>query len=233
MRDFSSLPCLCRLFRGIPAADIQSILEHAGARVTAVKDGGSLFVAGDRADRFGVVLSGSLCVVSYKADGRKTIIKRVGPMEVVAAAQAVARARFTVTVEAETQSEVLVLKSAPVVSPPGSGGASHIRLMRNLLEILAEKTLALNGKIGILSHRATAERLMDYLEEMAEKAGSREFDIPFDRQGLADFLCVERSALSSEIGRLVREGVIKSCKNHFEFPADARRPAGAQDAGMV
>jgi len=73
----------------------------------------------------------------------------------------------------------------------------------------------LNRKIDILSRRATSDRLMAYLYSFSKQNGSREFDIPFDRQGLADYLCVERSALCDEISRLCRAGVISSRKSHF------------------
>jgi CRP-like cAMP-binding protein len=83
------------------------------------------------------------------------------------------------------------------------------------MRTLAVKTLELNRKIEILSHRSTQDRLMSYLRAVAQQKGTAEFDIPFDRQQLADYLCVERSALSAEIGRLSRLGLITSRKNHF------------------
>ena len=83
------------------------------------------------------------------------------------------------------------------------------------MRTLAVKTLELNRKIEILSHRSTQDRLMSYLRAVAQQKGTAEFDVPFDRQQLADYLCVERSALSAEIGRLSRLGLITSRKNHF------------------
>ena len=83
------------------------------------------------------------------------------------------------------------------------------------MRTLAVKTLELNLKIDVLSRRATADRLMAYLRAVSKQNGSREFDIPLDRQGLADYLCVERSALSDEISRLCKAGVISSRKSHF------------------
>jgi CRP-like cAMP-binding protein len=83
------------------------------------------------------------------------------------------------------------------------------------MRTLAVKTLELNRKIDVLSRRATADRLMAYLRAVSKENGSREFDIPLDRQGLADYLCVERSALSDEISRLCKAGVISSRKSHF------------------
>ena len=83
------------------------------------------------------------------------------------------------------------------------------------MRTLAVKTLELNRKIEILSHRSTQDRLMAYLRSVAQQKESVEFDIPFDRQQLADYLCVERSALSAEISRLSKLGLITSRKNRF------------------
>ena len=96
----------------------------------------------------------------------------------------------------------------------------HLRFLRNLTVNLAEKTVMLGRKITILSHRTTAKRLMTYLHGQSIRNNSLSFDIPFDRQALADFLCVERSALSAEIGKLCDEGVIAVRKNHFEILKD-------------
>jgi CRP-like cAMP-binding protein len=88
-------------------------------------------------------------------------------------------------------------------------------LIRNITKELARKTVLLGRKMRIISSRTTAERVMKYLIEESVRRGTREFDIPFDRQALADYLCVERSALSADISKLVKKGVIESRKNHF------------------
>ena len=98
-----------------------------------------------------------------------------------------------------------------------SACAFHSRLVRNIMRTLAVKTLELNRKIEILSHRSTQDRLMSYLRAVAKQKGTAEFDVPFDRQQLADYLCVERSALSAEISRLARAGAFACHKNHFKL----------------
>ncbi|MBR0505161.1 MAG: Crp/Fnr family transcriptional regulator, partial [Kiritimatiellae bacterium] len=150
------------------------------------------------------------------ANGKRTLIKLIRAPESVAAAQALSGAHvMSVDVEANEDSEVLMLKADRIVTPCENACAFHTRLVRNIMRALAIKTLELNRKIDILSRRATADRLMAYLYAVAKEIGSREFDIPLDRQGLADYLCVERSALSDEISRLCRAGVISSRKSHF------------------
>ena len=85
----------------------------------------------------------------------------------------------------------------------------------NLIRIVAEKNLLFHRKIDITSKRSTRDKLLTYLHYEAKKHGTRSFEIPYDRQELADYLEVERSGLSSEIGKLKKEGILKAEKNHF------------------
>ncbi|MBR4189809.1 MAG: Crp/Fnr family transcriptional regulator [Kiritimatiellae bacterium] len=204
------------LFDGIGPDNLSALFACLGARRVRLAKGELLMRTGAKTDRFGVVLSGALAVSTYDENGRRTLIKLVRAPECVAAAQAFSGAvAMAVDVEADEESEVLLLQAARVVTPCGNACAFHTRLVRNIMRTLAAKTLELNRKIDILSRRSTASRLMAYLHAVAQEKGAREFDIPFDRQGLADYLCTERSALSAEIGRLARAGILTSRKNHF------------------
>ena len=206
------------LFDGIGIDSLSALFSCLGARRVRIRKGAPLMRAGDKADRFAVVLSGSLSVSTCDADGRRTLLKLIPAGESAALAQALSGAgTMRVDVEANEDGEVLLLKAERIVAPCENACAFHVRLVRNIMRTLAVKTLELNSKIDILSRRATADRLMAYLHAVSKEAGSREFDIPLDRQGLADYLCVERSALSAEISRLVRNGNITCRKNHFRI----------------
>ena len=204
------------LFDGIGIDNLSELFSCLGARHVRLENGKTLMRTGEKADRFGVVLSGALAVSTYDANGKRTLIKLINAPESVAAAQALSGAdAMSVDVEANEDSEVLLLKAARIVTPCENACAFHTRLVRNIMRALAVKTMELNRKIDILSKRATADRLMAYLYSASKQNGSREFDIPLDRQGLADYLCVERSALSAEISRLSRAGIISARKRHF------------------
>ena len=206
------------LFDGIGADNLSALLSCLGARRVRLAKGEPLFRTGDKADRLGVVLSGSLAVSSYDTNGRRTLIKLINAPEAVAAAQALSGAdAMSVDVEANEDVEVLLLKASRIITPCENACVFHVRLVRNIMRSLAMKTLELNRKIDILSHRATADRLMAYLYAVSKENGSSEFTIPLDRQGLADYLCVERSALSDGISRLCMAGVISSRKSHFKL----------------
>ena len=205
-----------QLFDGIGTDNLSALFSCPGARLVRLAKGEPLFRTGEKADRFGVVLSGALAVSTYDANGKRTLIKLIRAPESVAAAQALSGAdAMSVDVEASEESEVLLLKAARIVTPCENACAFHARIVRNIMHALAVKTLELNRKIDILSRRATSDRLMAYLRVISKGKGAREFDIPLDRQGLADYLCVERSALSDEISRLCKAGVISSRKSHF------------------
>ena len=204
------------LFDGIGIDNLSTLFSCLGARRVRLAKGEPLMRTGEKADRFGVVLSGALAVSTYDANGKRTLIKLISAPESVAAAQALSGAdTMSVDVAASEESEVLLLKAARIVTPCENACAFHARLVRNIMRTLAAKTLELNRKIEILSHRSTQDRLMAYLRAVAQQKCTVEFDIPFDRQQLADYLCVERSALSAEISRLSKLGLIMSRKNHF------------------
>ena len=206
------------LFDGMSLEEANAMVECLDGHVISRDKGAAIFVEGSHANRFGVVLSGSLVVVKDGLDGKRIIIKRIGEKELVAAAQAFSGAKIMrVRVEADAPSRILILNAERVCSPCCNGCAFHARLVRNVMRIISAKTLELNAKIEILSHRTTDDRLLAYLHTFAEKCGSNEFDIPFDRQQLADFLCVERSALSAEISRLARAGAFACHKSHFKL----------------
>ena len=215
------------LFDGIGTDNLSALFSCLGARRVRLAKGEPLMRTGEKADRFGVVLSGSLAVSTYAANGKRTLIKLIKAPEVVAAAQALSGADvISVDVEANEDSVVLLLKAARIVTPCENACAFHARLVRNIMRTLAAKTLELNRKIEILSHRSTQDRLMAYLRAVAQQKCTVEFDIPFDRQQLADYLNVERTALSKELGRMQKDGILRCRRSHFELlPAAAAATA--------
>ena len=96
-------------------------------------------------------------------------------------------------------------------------------MIYNLLKVVAEKNIIFHEKIEITSKRTTREKLMTYLQIQAKKEGNSTFDIPFDRQDLADYLEVERSGLSVEISKLRKEGRIENYRNTFKLLSQNER----------
>lgn len=217
-RNFTTLPMMCKLFEGIPSDKINNLFTQLSVRNVTLKKGEFLFKAGTKITDFAVVISGQLAISYYEANGHRNIVESLESMETVGISLAVADIQsVAISVEARQESEVILFNADTVLNPAGKPSEEHIRLLRNITKELARKTVLLGRKMRIISSRTTSERLMKYLIEESVRRGSKEFDIPYDRQALADYLCVERSALSAEIGKLIDKGVIESRKNHFKL----------------
>lgn len=197
----------CPLFRGIPEEARESALAALGARRQETDAGAFLLAAGTQVREFGVLLDGRAHVIREEYGGERTVVASLEPGELFAEA-------FALAGEAEAAVSVLALAPCAVlwISPrrftAASAGSHCDRLLANLLAVLAEKNLLLNRRIGHLARRTTRDKVLSFLTEQARAAKSREFVIPFNRQELADYLCVERSALSAVLSRLRQEGLL-------------------------
>ena len=171
---------------------------------------------GDSARFIGIMLSGSAQITRTDYYGNRSILSDIGTAEVFGEAFACAEVEtMPVSVIANELSEVMFIDRDHILHTCKNGCGFHQQLIFNLMRDLATKTLLFHQKIEITSKRTTRDKLMTYLMLQAKKAGSDSFDIPFDRQELADYLEVERSGLSAEISKLRAEGVLESTRKHF------------------
>ena len=120
-----------------------------------------------------------------------------------------------VTVIANEACEILLIDRMHILHICSNHCSFHQQLIFNLMRDLASKTILFHQKIEITAKRTTEEKLMAYLMLQAKRAGNNAFDIPFDRQELADYLEVDRSGLSAQIGKLKKSGILDCHKNHF------------------
>ena len=198
----------CALFHGLREAQIREMLPCLSARQSRFRRGQFLLRAGDRVAFAGILLSGEAEVLQEDFWGNRNLLAAVGPGDLFAEAFACAHAVSPVSVLCKTDGSVLYLNVRAVFSPCEKACAQHKALSQNLIRVLAEKNMQLNEKAGFLSQRTTREKLLAYLSAQARRAGSASFRIPFDRQQLADFLSVNRSAMSAELSRMQREGLL-------------------------
>lgn len=204
------------LFHGMEDRALLSMLDCLGARLRQYSKGDVIFHAGDPATHLGAVLTGQVQVSRTKADGQRVVMGEIRPGGLFAESFACARAEsLPVTVTAAANAAVLLIDCGRISAPCSAACTFHTRLISNLLQVLAEKNLSLAGKLGHLSGRTIRERLLSYLEEQAARTGRATVTVPFDRQALADYLCVDRSALSRTIGALQREGVLTVRRDRF------------------
>ena len=205
----------CALFHGLREAQIREMLPCLSARQSRFRRGQFLLRAGDRVAFAGILLSGEAEVLQEDFWGNRNLLAAVGPGDLFAEAFACAHAVSPVSVLCKTDGSVLYLNVRAVFSPCEKACAQHKALSQNLIRVLAEKNMQLNEKAGFLSQRTTREKLLAYRSAQARRAGSASFRIPFDRQQLADFLSVNRSAMSAELSRMQREGLLCADRSSF------------------
>lgn len=204
------------LFSGVEPQEISAMLNCLDARQERYARDAFLLREGDTTDDIGMVISGSVLVVQEDVWGNRNILSRAIPGQTFASAFACAPgAVLNVGVAAETAVTVLYLNVRKILTICPSACAHHGKVVRNLLGDLAEKNLRFSEKLTHMGQRTTRGKLMSYFSMIARKQGSFAFDIPFTRQQLADYLGVERSGLSAELGKMQREGLLRCDKNHI------------------
>jgi len=206
----------CPLFCDIEEEDLLRMLVCLGARVEFFDKKYTVLSEGCPAKHIGIVLSGSVQVVQVDYYGNRSILSEIAASEVFAEAFACAETRsLPVSVIMSEPGEIMLIDCSHILHTCHNNCGFHQKLIFNLMKDLALKTILFHQRVEITSKRTTREKLLAYLNVQAQRVGKDSFDIPFDRQELADFLIVDRSGLSAEIGKLKREGVIDVEKNHF------------------
>lgn len=204
------------LFRGIAQTERSRLLDCLVKARKAYEKGAYIFRAGEACNLVGIVEIGGVHVVQESFWGDRSLLTRVGPGGVFGEAFPCAGIdTLPVSAVAAENCQVLLLDAEKLLAPCKPACPGHRRLVENLLTLLARKNVTLTQKMTHLTRRTTREKLLSYLSEQAQRSGSAEFDIPFTRQELADYLSVDRSALSGVLCTLRDDGVLRFRKNHF------------------
>lgn len=204
-------------FRGITESEYHTLCDLGFIRKKVFKKGEVIFSAGSYVTELGLVCYGCVHIENNDLWGNKSILSVVKPGEVFAETYALCRETMMVDAVAAGETGVLFLNLHQALDNAQSGQSWYPKLQKNLLMMSAQKNIILSGRIFCTTSKTIRGRLLTYLSEQAARCGSNVFYIPFDRQQLADYLNVERSALSKEIGRMQKEGLIACRKNHFEL----------------
>lgn len=218
MREYFDILCACPLFRGIERQELAKALECLNARVSSFARGEAVLREGDPANDVGIVLTGRLQIVRTDLFGNRSILAHLVPGELFGESFVCAGVKAVpVTVAAAEAAEVMLIDCLKITRSCRNTCGFHQQMIFNLLQIVAAKNLVFHQKIEVTSKRTTREKLMTYLMLQAKQQGSLEFEIPYDRQELADYLEVERSGLSAEIGKLRRQGMIETERRRFKI----------------
>ncbi|GHV45078.1 transcriptional regulator [Synergistales bacterium] len=213
------------LFAGIDRDDLGAMLSCLGASLRSYAKGETIYFEGDTVTEIGVLVSGRVHLVKGDIWGNTSIVTDIAPPDMFAEAVVCSGVgRVPVSVIAKEESEILFIDYGRIATSCQSACAFHAKLIRNMISVLAHKNVLISAKMEHITKRTIREKLLSYLMDKARQESDRAFDIPYNRQELADYLSVERSALSAEMSKLKREGVIDYRKNHFELRGAARQP---------
>ena len=216
MEEYFDILSQCSLFFGISRQEMGLMLNCLGGKITCIAKGKPVFLEGNPARFVGVVLSGTVQIVRDDYYGNRSVLTVVSPGGLFGEAFACAGVEtLPVSAIALQNCAVLLLDCKRVLTGCSNACPFHSRLVRNLLKGIAQKNLMLTSKIRCMSQKTTQEKLMEFLLEQAKQHGSAEFVIPYDRQALADYLGVERSAMSAEISKLKKAGRIDCSGSRF------------------
>ena len=204
------------LFQGTSPQEIEAMLACLGSDVRRYQRGQIIYRAGDVVHALGTVLSGSVLIEIDDVWGNTTVLDCAGPGHIFAETYAcLPDEPLMVHVKAAEACQILFLNVGRVLQICPTSCGHHITLVQNLLALSAQKNLNLSRKIFHTAPKTIRGRLLSYLSDQSVRSRSRSFTIPFNRQQLADYLNVDRSALSNELSKMQREGLIRVDRNQF------------------
>lgn len=205
----------CRLFQDLPEAALERDVLPKG-KVREFSKQSVLFAPGDRIDWFSVILRGKVQISQIFSDGTSSLMDALSPSYILGADLIGTRSRRSPYYAiAGSAVQVLQFPKDFLLEPGGLLEAERQLLFRRLLTLLSDDNLRKHYRLAILSQRGLRDRILIYLTMQAERRGTYTFQIPFSREELAAFLCVNRSALSHELSLMEREGLIRFRKNEF------------------
>ena len=206
------------LFRGITPEEIQTMMGCLQGITKEYPRGSIIHHFGECISTLGLVLSGSVSVENDDIWGNKTILDKIGVGNTFAENYACLPGEpLMVNIVAAEATKILFLNTEYMLRVCSRTCGFHNRLIHNMLTISAQKNLNLSRRSLHTGPKTIRGRLLSYLSHQAVHHGSREFDIPFNRQQLADYLNVDRSAMSNELSKMQKEGLIISERNHFRI----------------
>lgn len=206
------------LFQGLEDSEIAGVRGCLAPMIRQYKKDEFIFSKGDPINSVGLLIEGTAIVIKEDFYGRRLILEKVLPGQVFAEVFAcLSKAPAEMSAVAQEDCQVMTFDLTGLIDVCPSACPYHIRVVRNLLVILADKNMQLTQKVDFLSRRTIRERLLAYLSSELMRQGKTSFIIPYNRQQLADYLSVDRSALSTEINKLQREGILTTNRNQFSI----------------
>ena len=206
------------LFRGMDEAELAAALSALSAKEITYEKDETILYAGNVSEHMGLVLEGSVTIESNDVWGNRTILSHIEKGGTFAETYALLEDEpMLVDVIANEKSNILFLRIGSLNLLQQDISPWRVKLIGNLLRISSQKNLHLSGRSFHTAPKSIRGRVMAYLNSVSLQKNKIDFDIPFDRQQLADYLNVERSALSRELSNMQQDGLIIVRRNHFEI----------------
>lgn len=206
------------LFGGIAEEDLAVMLNCLHTREARYRKNEFIFREGDVTQEAGIVLSGKVHILQDDFWGNSHILSVMQPGNIFGEAYAcLGNEKFQVSIHAETDCHILFINLQKAMNVCKNTCSFHQKLVKNVLYSIARKNLNLTTKIQHTSRRSIREKVLSYLSEESRRNESSYFTIPFTRQQMADFLAVDRSALSKELAKMKQEGLIEFERNQFHL----------------
>ena len=216
MEEYLPILKKSNLFYGVSSEEISAMLKCLSARLKHFKKEEFIIRSGDCIRSVGMMLSGTALIIQEDFWGKRTIISEVLPGNIFAETYAcIPSIPIEMSVISDSECDVLFLDFNKILNVCTSACNFHTRLLQNFLSAIARKNLVLTKKMQHMSKKTIREKLLSYLSAESLKSNSSTFDIPFNRQQLADYLSIDRSALSNEMSKLQDEGILTYKKNRF------------------
>ena len=206
------------LFRGMNAEERRFALTFLRASESSYKKGDYILRFGEKIPGFGLVLSGTLQVAMDDINGNRMIMASVGRGETFGESLSFLQVRESpIYAQADSDCRILWLSTSRLHAMQEQQEPEGCAFTGRFIAMLAERTLSMNNRLQVLSKKSLREKLMTFFTQRVQESGSFAFEISMDRSAMADYLGVDRSALSRELSRLRDEGALKFRKNHFEI----------------
>lgn len=206
------------LFNNFNLNDLESILNCLSAKVNYYKKKDLIIQQGTHIHYVGIVLSGGIQIIKEDIEGNINILSHLGINDIFAEAFAYADIyECPITVQATENCEIMFIDCKRIIKTCNNACVFHWNLIENMLSMIARKNIMLNQKMEILSKRTTREKLLAFFNTQVQMNHSKKFSIPYNREELAFYLCLDRSALSRELSNMRDEGLLKFNKNEFEI----------------
>ncbi len=221
MKNYIPILGKTQMFSGVKEENILPMLSCLGARIQKYKKGEYVFRQGEHIKEITILAEGRLLIQKDDYWGNRSILSYVNAGDMFGEAYATPDSSALLNdVIALEDSTVIFFDVTRVITTCPSACSFHSLVVKNMFFALSDKNRQLVQKLGHLSERSTREKLVSYLSEQAKKQESTEFEIPYNRQQLADFLSVDRSAMSKELCRMRDEGMLSFRKNRFSLKTD-------------